>query len=81
MHGKGTYHYTSGAIYSGTWVAGKQEGFVIAILSIIELKTLTNRVSTSFQMARSMKESGRITVCMERAYILILKEENGKESL
>ena len=29
MHGYGVYRYTSGAVYSGEWVKGKQEGKVI----------------------------------------------------
>lgn len=28
MHGYGVYRYTSGAVYSGEWVKGKQEGKV-----------------------------------------------------
>lgn len=34
MHGYGVYRYINGAIYSGEWVNGKQEGRVIIIVLI-----------------------------------------------
>ena len=45
MHGKGTYKYTSGAVYSGTWVASKQEGHV-NLLSSLASNSLVDHVGS-----------------------------------
>lgn len=35
QHGYGVYRYTNGAVYSGEWQKGKQEGKVIKILRFL----------------------------------------------
>ena len=76
MEGYGVYKYTSGAIYSGEWKDGKQNGKVFIDLCF-SIKNKFKRVFMNFLMVAFTMENGKITECMERVASLTGKGTDG----
>jgi len=75
MHGKGVYYWKDGAYYTGDWAKDEktereclcQSMMVTSMLAIGTTMSCMEKVSTSCQETRDMKESFEISECMARA--------------